>query len=435
VTVPAVTTEARTAEPVPVPMTAEPMTAEPMTAAARTTFAEVFAVTEFRALWFAQLLSICGDQLARVALTLLVYRQTHSTLLAAGTFAASSVPMFVGGLTLSVLADRLPRRQVMIACDLSRAVLVVLMALPGLPLVAQVTPLFLVTLISAPFSSARAALNPDILTGDRYVLGSAITLTTIQFAQVVGYAVGGAVAGCFGLRTSLLADAATFVGSALITRLWVHARPAARPARAKQPGTQPGTRSGIRSGFRLVFGDPRLRLPMLLGWLAASYNVSDGVAAPLGHALGGGDVAAGLILAASALGASLGAVLFSRLVAPGRRRRWMSPLATASCAVPVLFVFGPALPETLVILTVGGLFSCYQLAASAAFVTSTPASQRSQAFGIAQGGLSLGQGAAMIAAGGTAQHYSPAAVIAVSGLLGVIAAITITLTGPRGGAA
>jgi MFS family permease len=184
------------------------------------------------------------------------------------------------------------------------------------------------------------------------------------------------------------------------------------------------------AGLKLVFGDPRLRLPMLLGWLAASYNVSDGVAAPLGHALGGGDAAAGLILAASALGASVGAVLFGRLVRPDRRQRWMSPLAAASCGSQVLFVFRPALPEALVILTVGGLFGCYQLAASAAFVRSAPAAQRSQAFGIVQGGLSLGQGAAMIAAGWAAQRYSPSAAIAVAGLLGVVAAIAITLTSP-----
>ncbi len=75
-----------------------------------------------------------GDQLARVALTLLVFRQTHSALLAAATFAASSVPMFVGGLTLSPLADRLPRQA---GHDRlrpgARAGLVTIMAMPGLP--------------------------------------------------------------------------------------------------------------------------------------------------------------------------------------------------------------------------------------------------------------------------------------------------------------
>ena len=94
----------------------------------------------------------------------------------------------------------------------------------------------------------------------------------------------------------------------------------------------------------------------------------------------------------------------------------------------MLLVFRPALPAALVILAVGGLFGCYQLAASAAFVGGVPAGQRSQAFGIAQGGLSLGQGAAMIAAGWAAQRYSPSAIIAVSGLLGVVAAVAITLT-------
>ena len=61
------------------------------------------------------------------------------------------------------------------------------MALPGVPIAGLVGLLFLVTLISAPFTSARAALYPDILAGDRYVVGTAVTLTTLQFAQVLGF--------------------------------------------------------------------------------------------------------------------------------------------------------------------------------------------------------------------------------------------------------
>jgi hypothetical protein len=51
-------------------------------------------------------LSVAGDQLARVALTLLVYGRTHSALLAAVAFAASVVPTFLGGILLAGLADR-----------------------------------------------------------------------------------------------------------------------------------------------------------------------------------------------------------------------------------------------------------------------------------------------------------------------------------------
>jgi MFS family permease len=78
-------------------------------------------------------LSVIGDQLARVALTVLVYDRTRSALLAAITFVVSIVPTFVGGVTLAWLADRYPRRRVMIVCDLVRAVLVLVMALPGMP--------------------------------------------------------------------------------------------------------------------------------------------------------------------------------------------------------------------------------------------------------------------------------------------------------------
>ena len=206
--------------------------------AATTTFRDVFAVAEFRALWVAQLLSVIGDQLARVALTVLVYDRTRSALLAAITFVASIVPTFVGGVTLAWLADRYPRRGVMIACDLARCALVLVMAIPGIPLAGLVTLLFLVTLVGAPFTSARAAIYPDVLAGEKYVMGTAVTLTTYQFAQVLGFAAGGAVTGFFGTRWSLIIDAATFAASALIVRAWVRSRPA--PARPPATASLPG---------------------------------------------------------------------------------------------------------------------------------------------------------------------------------------------------
>ena len=368
---------------------------------------------------------MAGDQLARVALTLLVFARTGSALLAALTFAASVVPTFVGGLTLSGLADRFPRRKVMIVCDVSRAALVAIMALPGLPIALMVGLLCVVTMIGAPFTSARAALYPDILAGDRYVLGTAVTLTTLQFAQVIGFAAGGVVVGFFGVRTSLLADAATFLFSAVITGSLVQSRPAARAQDRELTGSRLGD---LASGLRLVFGDPKLRIPMLLGWLVAFYNVPEGVVAPLSRSLGGGAVAAGLLLAAGAFGASIGAVTFSRLVRPARRLRLMAPLAATACGVLILFAFRPALPAALAILTIGGIFDCYQLAANAAFVTAAPAGQRSQAFGIAQGGMSLGQGLAMILAGAAAQSLPPSLVIAISGVIGVIVATLVAWT-------
>jgi predicted MFS family arabinose efflux permease len=375
-------------------------------------------------------LSVAGDQLARVALTLLVYDRTHSSLLAAITFAASVVPSFIGGITLSGLADRFPRRRVMIVCDLTRVVLVAVMAVSGIPIAVLVVLLFLVTLIGAPFLSARAALYPDLLAGDLYVLGTAVTLTTLQFAQVLGFAVGGAIVGFFGVRVSLLIDAATFALSALIIFVWVRSWPAVQAAahREAEAEAEAEAGGGLLAGLRLVFTSPALRIPMLLGWLAAFYNSPEGVSAPLAAALGGGAVAVGFILAAPAFGASVGAIAFSRFISPAKRVRWMGPLAVAACGVLVLFVFGPPLPIALVLLALSGVFDCYQLAANASFVAATPARQRSQAFGIAQGGMSLGQGVAIVVAGALAEHYAPSLVIAASGAVGAAAAIAIAFS-------
>ena len=396
----------------------------PVTAVSQASFGEVLAVGEFRALWLAQILSVAGDQLARVALTLLVFERTGSSLLAAVTYAAGLIPLALGGMTLSGLADRLPRREVMIWCDLGRAALLVPMMLPGVPIAALIGLLFLLTLISAPFGSARAALYRDILAGDRYVAGIAITVTAVQFAQVLGFAAAGAVVGFFGVRVSLLVDALTFAISAVVIRGWVRARPAARA------GPHPGAvvPSGRFTAVRLAFTDPALRTPMLFAWLAAFYYVPDGVSAPLAQSLGGGAIAVGLILASQAFGVSLGSIAFSRFVAPARRVRWMGRLAISACGILVAFAFHPPLPVALAILAVTGVFGCYQLAANASFVTAAPAQYRSAAFGVAQAGLTLGQGAAMILAGAAAQTHSPSTVIAAGGAIGALCGAVIAVS-------
>jgi MFS family permease len=392
-------------------------------AAERATFRDVFAAPEFRTLWVAQVASVTGDQLARVALTVLVYDRTHSALLAAVTYVASIVPAFFGGVLLSGTADRLPRRAVMIACDLARAVLVLAMAAPGMPMAALIVLLAAVTLLGAPFQSARTAMLPDILAGDRFALGQAVSMTTYQLAQVGGFAAGGVVAGFLGTRTSLLADAATFAASALLVRRGVRARPA--PGAGTERRDAP--LADLTAATRLVFSNPALRTPMLLGWLSAFYNVPDGVATPLAGALGGGAVTVGLILTAQALGATAGRIAFSRWVAPARRMRLMEPLAIAASAVLILLAVRPGLILSLAILTASGVLACFQAPASAAFVTAAPPERRGQAFGLALGGMNLGQGAAMLLAGAAAGHFAPAMVIAVAGAAGTAAAVAIAI--------
>src|SRR5260370_33137964 len=75
----------------------------------RATFGDVFAVSEFRALWLAYLLSVAGDQLALGALTGLVLDRTDPPLLTAAPYAGRLRPGRLRGPALSALADRWAR--------------------------------------------------------------------------------------------------------------------------------------------------------------------------------------------------------------------------------------------------------------------------------------------------------------------------------------
>lgn len=118
----------------------------------RATFRDVLAIREFRALYFAQTLSIAGDQLARIAVAWIVFTRTNSALLTGVSYAVTYLPWIVSGPLLSLLADRLPRRHVMIFCDVVRTLLILVIAIPRVPvallivlvtLVAMLEPLFL----------------------------------------------------------------------------------------------------------------------------------------------------------------------------------------------------------------------------------------------------------------------------------------------------
>jgi MFS family permease len=389
----------------------------------RATFRDVFAVREFRALWFSEILSVAGDRLALVALTLLVYERTKSPLLAAIVYAVGYLPWVIGGLFLADLADRYPRRSVMVVCDAVRAVLVAVMAVPGVPLGVLVALLFAATMFAPPFESARAAITPDILQGERYVLGTAVIQTTYYVAQFIGAAGAGVAVAFIGVRSALVINAVTFAFSGLLIGL----RTRHRPAAAKPESAQPSPLARMRQGFALVFGDRALRILLLLGWLVVFYTIPEGIAAPYTARLGGGSIATGLVLASTVFTTSIAIPLFTRFVRPRQRINWMGPLAVLTCGTLVLTALRPGLAASLVIFSLSAACGVYQIAANTAFVIRVPNERRAQAFGIANMGVIVGQGAAFVAAGAAAEVVTPATVIAIGGGIGAVAAFFLTL--------
>ncbi|MFA1537964.1 MFS transporter [Actinomadura monticuli] len=387
------------------------------------TYREVFAIGEFRALWSAQALSYVGDQLAQVALAVLVYDHTRSTLLTALVYALTYLPPILGGPVLSGLADLFPRRTVMIVCDVLRAVLVAVMAVVAMPVGALSVLVFLVVLLGTPFSAARAAVMPDVLEGDRYVAGSAIANITHQITQVLGFLVGGAVVAIVGTYEALALDALTFGASAVILVGGLRRRAAPRRRERESLGLLRGTRDGAR----LVFGDPVLRSLVLFAWLCAFYVIPEGLAVPYAATFGGGAVTAGLLLAAMPTGMVVGSLLFSRFVRPANRLHAMGWMSMLACLPLVGAGVHPPLWSVVALWALSGVGSAYQLVANTAFVAAVPASGRGQAFGLAQSGILAGQGVGILVGGAAAQVLGPETVVAFAGVLGLSVAAMLTL--------
>lgn len=390
------------------------------TPARQATFRGVFAVREFRALWASQILSEVGDRLTLVALTLLIYDRTGSPLLSALTYAAGSLPWVIGSLAFSGLGDRLPRREVMVGCDVIRALLVAVMVIPRVPVTVLVGLLYLTTMTQAPFEAARSAVLPEVLSGERYALAATVMQTSFRVALVAGAAVGGVAVAFLGTRPALGADAATFVASAVLVRFGTRARPP-----AAEPDLYPLRQ--LSEGVRLLLGDRTIRTVMMLGWLIALYSIPEGIAAPYVARLSGGPVAAGLVVASGQVGAVLAAPVFARKIGPRARLRWMGPMALCTCAVLLLTALHPGLAVSMAIFALSGTFAIYQITANTAFVECVPDERRSQAFGLASMGTVASQGGALLVAGAAAEVMAPSTVIAFGGGLGALAAWVLAL--------
>jgi predicted MFS family arabinose efflux permease len=396
------------------------------------TFGEVFAVREFRPLFGTYTLSTIGDELARVALTVLVYQRTDSPLLSALTFALSFLPWAVGGPVLATVADRFPRHRVLIASDVARAVLVAAMAVPGMPLVLLLVLLLLVSLLAPPFESARSALMADVLEGERYAVATSLTNVSLQVAQVIGFLVAGALVTVFSPALVLLVDAATFAVSAA----WLAVALERRPAPVAEAGDDAAGPSSVwrdaAQGLRLIGRTPRLLSIIGLLWTGTMFaNAAEGIAVPLTESLGEGPAQLGLLLAANPLGVTIGGLAVARLLGTARSERLMPVLVALSLA-PVLLAglvavaAGPgrgAYAFVVALLFVAGLGASWTIPLNVSFVQAVPAAYRGRAFGVAVSGLYGVQGLGALGAGLAAEEVPPGAVVAVAGGLGLLAVV------------
>ncbi|MFJ6196475.1 MFS transporter [Micromonospora sp. NPDC092111] len=220
---------------------------------------------DFRLLWTAQTVSAVGSNVTTVALPLVAV-----AVLGAGTFqvavltAAAWLPWLLIGLPAGAWVDRLPRRPLMVACDVASALLFVSVPVAAAFGVLTVGQLLAVALGAGAarvfFETADQVYLPVVLRAEQVPEGNAKLQSTQTAAYVVGPGLAGLLAQSVGAVAALLADAVSFLASAfcLLRIRTVETRPQ-RPDRARS------LRREIADGVRFVVRDRYLRVLTLFG--------------------------------------------------------------------------------------------------------------------------------------------------------------------------
>lgn len=264
---------------------------------------------DFRLLWIGQSVSAVGDQLNVVAIAIFALERGFGAsglglLLAARTIALLAMLPVAG-----TIADRVPRRLVMLAADVMRGGAVLALALTATfaPLGLAIGLCLVIGAGEALFRPAHLAVLPSLVSTADLPSANSLTSIATQSSAIVGPALAGGLIALGGVREAFTVDAATFAVSAA-TLLGVAEPP--RAARAAQSVVRE-----VAEGFRAVLDRPWIAAIILMAtvhllFVLAPWQVLLPVVA---RDQLGGTGAFALLMTVFAAGALLGAVIAGRL--------------------------------------------------------------------------------------------------------------------------
>jgi predicted MFS family arabinose efflux permease len=404
------------------------------------TYREVFAEPRFRALFAARTVWTVAGQLQIVTLTVLVYRDTGSPLLAALAFGVGFLPQAFGGLLLGAVADRVPPRGLILGGYLLEAGVAATLALLHPPVGWALALVAVVGILAPVGNGASGRLVAGTLTGDAYVLGRAAISMSSSGAQLLGLAAGGLAVGALGPQRALLVAAAGHLLAAVVFRLGPAPGAPAEPASAVRVRLRPrgiGDAAGraVReswTGAVRLLADPPVRRLLLAQWLPPAFSTGgEALLVPYASARGWSAGSAGVLLAALPLGMLAGDALIGRLMAPAARER-ATPLLIALLGAPLpLLAARPALPVAVALLAVAGFGLAYLLGLQRPFLDAVPPGGHGQAFTLLSTGMMTLQGVGPLLMGLAAEAAGPAPVIAAAGGAILVVALLVWRSAPR----
>jgi MFS family permease len=314
----------------------------------------VWRSPDYVRLWSASVISAVGSSITRLALPLLAALTLHATPAQMGLIvAAETTPILLFGLVTGVWLDRRHKRPVMIATDLGRMALLLIVPLAAwqgfLRIELLLAIAFLVGTLSVHFDIASQSYLPTLLASAELTHGNARLHTGWGLAEIAGPGLAGWLTQLFSAPVAILADGLSYGVSAALLAGIRHPEPEV----AECENGQPHFMRELWEGLRLVGANPILRATAMATGL---WNFFDGARTAvlvlfLTRTLALEAAAIGAIFTSWAAGWLLGSLLpdrVARRVGLGRAILLGIVLAVPSELLAALG-FGPPLAAALIV--------------------------------------------------------------------------------------
>ena len=369
--------------------------------------------------------SSIGNAIGYIALLLLAYDLTHSAWAVSAVLLAEFVPAILLGPLCGALADRLPRRRLVVTADLLRCAAFVALAfagslpvLIGLALVAGVG--------GALYQPAAKSALPG-LAGEHADQAMGTLVASWSAAGMIGPGLGAGLLVVMSPASLLLVNAATFLLSAIVLgRLPIDAaRAAASAAAAADAGTEPAAAAdhGIRAGLKTLRDIPGLAVIVGAGAATTLAFSMMNVAEPLlaRSELHAGGAGFALLVCAFGIGSTVGAVR-------GRANGWalLATLAGGGLAL-VASALAPSVGVAAVTFLVTGIFAgAFMSSEHQLIARQAPEAVLGRVFGLKDSLDAVALCAAFVGGALIASHTDARVVFAVSGAAALAVALVST---------
>jgi MFS family permease len=373
---------------------------------------------DFRLLWTGQTLTLLGSFVSQVAYPFQIFQLGGSAIelgALASVFTGSSlVFLLLGG----AIADRVPRRMLIIIAELASGLASGVIALLGYTGALQIWHLYVAVALFGAATSfsvpAIGALIPELVPEEILVPGNAIRGLSRQASRTGGPIIGGLLVALAGPAAAFAFDALTFFVSAV---MFIRARPIV----VSKASTS--IVADIREGFAFVFATQWLCVT-IFGWglINAAFIAAFVVGLPLlvTETLGMGAVAFGFITAAMGLGEAVGAALISQVRV---RRAGLAMYLFGVMSGVGLLVYGlvPTLPGALIAGWILGFsFVCFGVLWESALQRHVPRQMLGRVTSVDWFGGGLLGPVAPIAGALISQAYGPPALFIVAGTIATV---------------